>query len=88
MTRFVNSLLDPENVGLPLESRCCHVYNLNSTYWKLEYALPVFKVKVNIILYSDPCPWTRSALHSWQRVGDTNVYAVFMALLAVLHITR
>ena len=36
--------------------------------------------KVNILLYSDPYHWTRSALHCWQLVGKTNVCSVYGAV--------
>ena len=38
------------------------------------------KAKVNILLYSDPYHWTRSASHCWQLVGKTNVCSVYGAV--------
>ena len=35
-----------------------------------------FIVDVNILPYSDPYHWTRSALHYWQLVGKTNVCSI------------
>ena len=37
------------------------------------------KVKVNILLYSDPYHWTRSAVHCWQLVGKSNVCSIYGA---------
>jgi hypothetical protein len=34
------------------------------------------KVKVNILLYSDPHHWTRSALYCWRILGKTEVCSV------------
>ena len=42
-------------------------------------ALWTVKVKVNILLYSDPYHWTRFALHRWQLVGETKVCSVYGA---------
>ena len=47
---------------------------------KPESGEVVTKVKVNIRLYSDPYHWTRSALHCWQLVGNTNVCSVYGAV--------
>ena len=48
--------------------------------WSSECEHVTSKSKVNILLYSDPYHWTRSALHCWQLVGKTNVCSVYGAV--------